>query len=363
MNPLLSISREQKERLSGQLWCAAYSGGKDSTALVAWLEWLRRSGQLSTGCPVLVHSNTTVEDVTLMTIAHDMMNLLRSCGWECVIVTPKIHEKLYNRILGIGNTPVHPGSGHVMRWCTRATKIDPMNRWRKMHGAILTLTGLRWGESRNRDQKLAKKMLGCAAGGECGIPPPGESIYSPLLHWRTCSVIDLLTGLIDSDYANLMKDMLPITQRLVELYNIEWEQDGLFEDIEPDLSASRFGCIGCPAISATSCAPRATVKRNGKYSPLNELYDVWWEARKRKNRLVNARTGGYGPIKLEIRKLLFDRVMDIQERSGIMLISPEDEVFIRDCWSREKYPKGWSKADELNQPIQKYPLLFPRQGK
>lgn len=332
----------------GCQWCASYSGGKDSTSLVTWLEWLRRTGQLNAPTPKLVQSDTLVEDPALSAISAEMMALLRQFGWECVVVRPLIHEKMYNRILGIGNSPVHPG-GRKMRWCTARTKIEPMDRWRKANDGGLTLTGLRLGESTIRDGKLKKR--GCQSGGECGIPDPGEGIYSPLLNWRTCQVIDWLSGLVGKDVQAVMSDVFALTKKLVGIYSV-CVTGGNFDFGEPEVKAARFGCIGCPAISATSEAPKSVILRNGEASPLNELYDVWFEARRRVNRCVRFKNGkdGYGPIRMEARKQLFARVMDIQRRAGVTLVSPEDEAFIRDCWARNVYPRGWSEADEATKP-------------
>lgn len=340
-------------KLNGD-WCCSYSGGKDSTSVVAWIEWLRRTGQISVDRPQLVQSDTTVEYPELQSLSMEMMDLLRGYGWECAVVEPAIHEKLYNRILGIGNTPIHPG-GRKMRWCTRATKIAPMDRWRKVNSTGLTITGLRLGESTMRDGKL--KKLGCAAGGECGIPDPSDQTYSPLLNWTTCKVIDWLTGAVDADTARIMDDVFKITRRLVEIYAVTIRREG-FDWSDPEVNAARFGCIGCPAISSTRDAPRSVIERHGKDSPLNELYDVWYEARRRDNRLVNAKSkDGRGPIKMAVRRLLFDRVMDIQCRAGIVLVTPADEAFIRQCWANKVYPRGWSEADELNEAPIDEPLF------
>lgn len=343
---------EQLTKLSGA-WCCSYSGGKDSTSLVTWIEWLRRSGQIMVDRPQLVQSDTTVEDPRLMAISRQLMACLRRSGWECQVVEPKIHEKLYNRIFGIGVVPIHPGIKN-MRWCTRSTKIAPMERWRSSNSSGLTLTGLRLGESSMRDGKL--KRHGCAAGGECGIPDPSDRTYSPILHWRICDVIEWLNGSVERKIVEVMDDLFEITRKLVEIYEVTIRHEG-WEWAEAEVSATRFGCIGCPAISATRDAPRSTMARNGIESSLNELYDVWFEARRRENRLWSLRLKKqYGPIKMEVRKRLFDRVMDIQERAGVSLITPEDEAFIRECWENEVYPRGWSKDDELVSPPE--PALF-----
>jgi DNA sulfur modification protein DndC len=339
---------EHLERLQGP-WCASFSGGKDSTSLVTWIEWMRRTGWITVERPQLVQSDTTVEYPQLQAISRDMMVLLRTCGWDCAVVEPRINEKLYNRILGIGVSPIHPGV-RSMRWCTRATKIDPMERWREKNSIGVTLTGLRLGESAMRDGKIKRK--GCSAGGECGIPDPSDRTYSPILHWRTCHVIDWLCGHVRPIVADKMQDVFAITKRLADIYDVQVDKD-VFEWSDPVVTAARFGCIGCPAIQSKAHAPKAVSKRYGKESPLNELYDVWFESRRRINRCFRSgqakgkgKKDGYGPIKLEARKRMFDRIMDIQRRAGIVLVTPEDEAFIRKCWEDKVYPRGWSEADE-----------------
>jgi len=335
-------------------WCCSFSGGKDSTSLVTWIEWLRRAGWITVEKPQLVQSDTQVEYEMLTAISQDMMTLLRKSGWECVVVLPKIHEKLYNRILGIGNTPIHPGI-RSMRWCTRSTKIDPMNRWRAEHSSGLTLTGLRLGESSMRDGKIKKR--GCAAGGECGIPDPAEDNYSPLLNWTVCHVIDWLNGAVSKNVRGVMGDIFAVTQRLVNIYGVKVTQDN-FEFGDPTVSASRFGCIGCPAIEASRHAPTSVIARHGADSPIGELYDVWFEARRPASRLWGPNwRRQFGPIKMSVRKHLFARVMDIQRRAGVTLITPEDEAFIRECWAKKVYPRGWSEEDEGREPPTQEPLF------
>jgi DNA sulfur modification protein DndC len=324
-------------------WMASYSGGKDSTSLVTWIEWLRRVGWLSVAKPALVLSDTGVEYEILNDITEDMIAVLRSCGWDCTIVKPRINEKLYNRILGIGNTPIHAGATR-MRWCTRSTKIDPMKRFRKSAGTVLSLTGVRWGESKMRDGKL--KRAGCAAGGECGLPEVDNTTYGPIIDWTTCQVIDWLNGHVSAEVTKPMRDIFSVTQRLVEAYQVRIGEIG-FGWEPPKVTAMRFGCIGCPAITAKGNAP-ASAKKHTHASPvLHEIYAVWEEARLPKNRCHKPGIHKYGgPLRIEARKRLFVVIMDIQRRAGVVLITPEDEAFIRQCWEDKVYPRGWSEADE-----------------
>ncbi len=329
-------------------WTAAYSGGKDSTSLVGWVEWLRRTRQIVVKKPRLVQADTGVEDKGLQRIAGDLRAALERNGWTCAVVYPEVRERLYNQILGRGLGPIHPGARRL-RWCTRATKIDPMARWHDEHSSGRMLTGMRLGESVMRDGKL--KKTGCSAGGECGIPEPSERTYSPIREWKTCQVIDWLNGhvLKDKSERRKMGDVFDITRRLVEIYDVTVDT-GVFDGFDPVVEAGRFGCDGCPALKDGSNAPKSSIRRNGIGHPLNEIYDVWNEARRKVNRVYSVKKQMHGPIKIAVRKILFDRVMDIQARAGVVFIRPEDEAFIRQCWKDSVYPRGYSAADEGAEP-------------
>lgn len=346
MKSFYEPTQEHLTRLIEQ-WTCSYSGGKDSTCLVTWIEWLRRCGWIDEKNPKLVQSDTGVEESCLVEISRDLVKVLESSGWQCALVHPETHEKLYCQILGRGLPPIHPGI-RKLRWCTRSTKIDPMKRWKKQEqDQGILLTGLRFGESKMRDGKI-KKNSGCAAGGECGIPDASNNTYSPIVKWTTCHVVDWLNGHVSKDVTKTMEDIYGITERLIEIYDIRIGDSG-FGLVDPVVKASRFGCIGCPAIGVNKEAPKVVVVRYGEKSPINRLYAVWHEARKSENRLVRLKGTKVikGPIRMSVRKILFKMVKSIQEESGIVLMTPQDEKFIHQCWKDKVYPRGWSEADEM----------------
>jgi 3'-phosphoadenosine 5'-phosphosulfate sulfotransferase (PAPS reductase)/FAD synthetase len=185
-------SKETLEVLNGQNWIANYSGGKDSTTVVTWIEYLRRIGMVKVVMPRLVMSDTGIEYPFLGDIASRLTEMLTNSGWHCETVTPRLQDRLYCQIFGRGLTPTHPGN-RKGRWCTRSTKTDPTGRFSKaLDPNIIRVTGVRWGESNTRDGKL--KSRGCAAGGECGLPEPGVGVYGAIITWRTCKVIEWLSG-------------------------------------------------------------------------------------------------------------------------------------------------------------------------
>ncbi len=351
-------SKETLEVLNNRRWMCSYSGGKDSTALVTWIEWLRRVGMVKCDTPALVMSDTTVEFPFLRGIADKIMRALTESGWHCEVVTPRVDQRLYCRIFGIGVTPIHPG-GRKMRWCTRATKIDPMRKFAKTVAEdVVQLSGVRWGESEGRDAKL-KKASGCAAGGECGLPEPGEGVYGPIIAWKVCKVIEWLSG--EAEVNETIPDLLPAMNELVTVYDVKKEQPNLF-DLPPSVTAMRFGCIGCPAVSKEKVTKSKLGKAYPKWIHLRRIYEIWDALYAYKNRCYHV-TGGRersGPLRMEARKRYFEELLDIQEKSGVTLVTEEDIAFIKRCWEDKRYPRGWSEADELVQPLDDG--LFAGQG-
>lgn len=350
-------SNETLTVLNERRWICSYSGGKDSTSLVTWIEWLRRIGMVRCDTPALVMSDTTVEYPFLRGIADRLTERLTASGWHCEIVTPKVHEKLYNRIFGIGNTPVHPGDRRGMRWCTRATKIDPMQRYsRGVAEDVVNLSGVRWGESDNRDAKLSSG--GCAAGGECGLPDPGEGVFGPIISWKVCKVIEWLSGDADNEVNRTIADLLPMMRELIQVYEVKRGQEELF-GTPPSVTALRFGCIGCPAISREKITKSKQGRNHPRWIHLRRIYDIWDALYAYRNRCIRIAEGRErsGPLRMEARKRYFAELLDVQCLAGVTLVTSEDIAFIHDCWARKIYPRGWSEADEEVQPLDM--PLFP----
>lgn len=324
-------------------WIAAYSGGKDSTSMIVWVEWLLRSGVIRCDQPMLVQSDTGVEYPFIQDGVERLLTVQRRRGWDCHIVKPQVREKLYCQIFGRGLPPIHPGMTKG-RWCTRSTKVDPMRRYRSVLAEANAgqhfkfLTGVRWGESGNRDEKL--KVAGCSAGGECGTNIGGEDLLSPIINWTTCQVFDFLNGYVASDVRGIIGDLFEITRYLASIYKPD--------DFDGD--SLRFGCVACPALSRDKVMDNAA-GRDPRYVFLQAIYGIWRELYKPRNRLCKRRGIGQqwkmGPLRMAARKEFYEQLKEIQRQSGIVLVTLEDEAFILQCWAEGVYPRGWSAADEL----------------
>lgn len=345
MSPFYLPTKLTLRVLNEKPWMASYSGGKDSTSLVTWVEWLRRTGMVNAPRPRLIQSDTEAEFPFLTEVVEMMLSRLRACGWDCTIVRPAVDKKLYNSIFGLGQTPINPAF-KGLRWCTRQTKIQPMDIYKKelADEGLVSLTGVRWGESKVRDAKIkARAEGGCGAGGECGLPSvrDGQDVYGPILNWHDTHVVKWLSGSDECERTNdVLADLRDVSKRLLNVYHTKLGDEG-FGLFPRKVHFLRFGCCGCPALKRDKVI-RAAEKEDPQVGALKALYLLWDEARLKYNRMWrwNEKKGKYqyGPIKVSVRKALFEKFLVIQKRAGVQLVNKEDIRFIEECWKENRVP-------------------------
>lgn len=337
-----------------QHFAVAWSGGKDSTALLTLLVHLIDSGQLPQ--PKLLYifyADTRLELPPIQKAAEQIIAKLRHRSWIHIeIVRAPIDKRFMVYILGRG---VPPPNNNTLRWCTRQIKVDPMaaaleKALDDLPGSALMLTGVRQGESAIRDGRIA---MSCSKdGAECGqgwyqqVLPDAKGIkgriatLAPLLHWRVCWIWDWL-----KIYAPMAEFGEWPTQVLADAYGGD---DAL------EINA-RTGCIGCPlAQKDTALETIVAMPSWGHLAPLLELKPLYrWmrmpEQRLRKRGVELLKNGQIaknpqrmGPLTLEARAEALERVLDIQSRARVDLINSEEESRIRALIALRTYPDKWS---------------------
>lgn len=377
--PVYYPSKATLKVLNTRDWVVAYSGGKDSSSMATWIEWLRRTGLVKEHVkPRLVESDTTVEFPFLREVSDEMKEKLRACGWRIKVVTPKISERLYPSVFGRGLVPPLLSTKRI-RWCTWKTKAVPMRQFAKRMGHLVTVTGVRLGESSRRDISLKKRGLqkklpsGCAAGGECGIPAPtdlpedggvsADNMLAPIVNWRTCQVVDWLTGKAGGNVHEVLHDLMPAMAKLADVYEFgdgSGRRNTLgMSDAPKKIKSLRFGCVGCVAINKDRTTARQLEKRP-ELRHVNQIYRLWEVARRYENRIhrplregdrgTGTKVGNkrikLGPVRMEVRKKLYADFLEIQAKLGLVLVTPEEDAFIRKCWEDKVYARGWSEEDE-----------------
>lgn len=322
-------------------WALAYSGGKDSSATVAFVAWAIRTGHVPAPESLTVlYADTRLELPPLQQTAMDLLAKLREDGFQTQVVLPDVDERFLVYMLGYG---VPPAANHF-RWCTAQIKVEPMlsslSDLCDAHGKLLMLTGVRVGESAARDQRIA---VSCSVnGGECGqgwfqtsTPESTADTLAPLLHWRVCHVYDWL-------YYDPMGHG----------YDVPGVAAVYGED------EVRTGCMGCPLASRDVALERVVQQSAWAHlAPLLELKPLWRELklsrwRKRKVDPERRKDGQWarnvqrmGPLTMEARRYGLQRVLDIQRRSGVDIVNAVEETRIREMWALDMWPRKWSAQD------------------
>lgn len=363
--------RQYRERFGK--WAIAWSGGKDSTATVTLIAWLIESGQIERPDEIRVlYADTRMELPPLAISALGIMDDIRARGIEVEVVMAPIEKRYLPYILGRG---VPPPNNNTLRWCTRQIKVEPMSiAIQSLGDDWLTITGVRIGESAARDERI---VLSCSRdGAECGQGHFFQALsntLAPIVHWRVCHVWEWLKHWAPKPEFGDWN-----TKLLADAYG----------GIEAEEINARTGCICCPLASQDKALDTIIAMPHWAYlSPLKQLREIYEEMRSPIHRLrQNGETKKdgsmaknptrMGPLTIEAREDFFARIVLIQDRINahaahlgrpiIDILNREEGDFIRQCWSENIWPKGWTgheisaaaAHDEIYSDGSRQPLLF-----
>lgn len=336
-------------------WAIAYSGGKDSSALVTVVIHLIETGTVARPESLTVlYSDTRQEIPPLHSGAMQTLQAIRERGYAAQAVMPKIDDRYFVYMLGRG---VPPPNNNTLRWCTPQLKVEPMvnalKQLRDEHGEkFLMLTGVRIGESAVRDSRIA---ISCGKNGaECGqgwfqetTPASVADTLAPLLHWRVCHVWDWL--MLEAPA------IAPSVSFVAQVYGGE----------EAEEINARTGCIGCPLATKDTALDHVLSLPDWQHmKPLKRLRPLYEELRSFKHRKqkdgernkggeLSSNPNRKGPLTLKAREWALPIVLGIQSeinaaangKAVIDLINAEEEARIRELIAARTYPNRWSDDD------------------
>ena len=338
-------------------WVIAYSGGKDSSTVATLIPQLIENGNIPRPKSLTVlYADTRLELPPLQNSAMAVMDRLREIGCDCRVVLPKMEDRFFVYMLGRGVPP----PSNTFRWCTSQIKIEPMMAaladLRQQYGQkFLMLTGVRIGESAQRDARIA---ISCGKNGaECGqgwfqetTPENIADTLAPILHWRVCFVWKWL------------RQWAPMggfpTERVADSYGGD----------EAEEINARTGCVGCNLASKDTALETLLKDPRWAYlQPLMRLRPLWAELKTPHNRLrkVMERTkngqlsknqGRMGPLTMEARRWGMQQVLEIQEEVNIgaravgdpeyYLINDEEKEAIEQMIAANTWPQKWTGEEQ-----------------
>ncbi|MBA7599415.1 hypothetical protein ES703_06448 [subsurface metagenome] len=327
----ITIDNIQREYLKDSLpWSLAYSGGKDSSALLKLvylaLEELHRKSKLVT----VIYCDTGVEIPIIRTF---VIRTLENLSNEAVennipirtrIVYPPIKDRFFSKVIGRG----YPPPTFKFRWCTDVLRIRPIRRFLKnQNEQCIVLLGVRKGESFERDRIISRHETTHdyyyrQSGNKNAL------IYSPIIGYNVSDVWSILNE--ESNPRSID------TEKLQILYSVlNSENANSLKSSNVSGAKGRFGCWTCTVVRRDKAVENLI--QNGEKS-LESLFEFRnWLAEIRYDtsyRLKTRRNGnkGIGPFTVEARKEILSRLLKAQCNTTWNLITDEEIEYIRGQW-------------------------------
>jgi len=352
-------------------WIIGFSGGKDSTAVLALVYAALQGLPEGRACkPIyVVSSDTLVETPVVVDLIASVLDTINKLGQtnnlpiSAHAVVPKDDQTFWVNLLGRG----YPAPKQSFRWCTERMKIDPVTNFitEKVaeFGEVIVALGSRSQESASRAQVIAKHRIeGSALSRHSTLP--NAYTYMPIQDWSADEVWEyLLSAPCPWGGDNL---------QLFELYkgSNQGECPLVIDASTPSCGNSRFGCWTCTVVTEDKALHGLIESGMDWMKPLlefrNMLYESTIPANKNKYRNYKRRTGKVsyarstdinndneveakhipGPYWMEWRQAWLKKLLEIQKSindSGhhTPLIHNHELQAIRQQWLRDPNEPDW----------------------
>ena len=291
-NESIAIFEKLYER--NKRWVITYSGGKDSTALVVLalhMKELHPDIDMS-----ITYADTLLEIPQMSAVAHAFLEGIEARYPARVkIVYPDINDTYWVRMIGRG----YPAPGPRFRWCTDKIKIRPSRKLHEDDG--LFITGLRLGESKQRDTRIKNSCLNGAAnecGGDMWMNQQGIDVAAPIINWSTEDVWSFL--------AFSAKKVVPEVQYVIDLYGN---------------TTMRFGCWMCTVVKKDKTLMALSAQGDITSKKLLEFREwLVTENGKTENRYIR-KDGIRGRLRKEFRLEIIRRLKKLEKETGMKLVT------------------------------------------
>lgn len=323
-------------------WLVGFSGGKDST-LVAQLIFdavqdvplEQRKKEIAVVC-----TDTRVEIPAIVEMIETSLAKMRKCSTdqnlniEVHLLRPPPEHSFWVNIIGRG----YPPPNRTFRWCTQRMKIDPVTRFVEQRigrwGEAILHLGARRAESATRAQTLAGRDT-----------RNGLTKHPDLPRVLVSNPIQFLTT--EEVWAYLLQTPPIWGGSNRELYKLYSAAGGGECPIQIDTSTpacgnSRFGCWSCTVVERDKASEGLLESGDERMEHLLGFRETLLEFRdpEKGHRDMKRMNGadGPGPLKIESRRELLKRLLDLQEETSLTLITPEELLLIQQLWKAARDP-------------------------
>lgn len=327
-------------------WIVGFSGGKDSTLVahlvVEHLLSLPRSGRkrsvhiiandtLVESPEVIGHIKVRLEEISRAALAFEL---------PIVVATtrPDTRQTFWVNLIGRG----YATPNRSFRWCTDRMKIQPTSHYIKQQvsqsGEVILLLGVRRNESANRARATSSYDNGARL--NCHNDLKGCLVFRPILDLDTDDVWNYLAT-FSPPWGGSHLD-------LIQLYRDAGGGDCPVVTSEYDApscgsTSPRFGCWTCTVVEKDKSLTGFVDSGFAQYVPLLNFRDWLVSIRNDpKRRLAIRRNGRFtvtkggthvpGPFSIATRREILNRLLDLQDKTQMPLISSHEVQEIRTLW-------------------------------
>lgn len=316
----------------------AYSGGKDSSAVVKIICEALQSAKAPDLDIELVYCDTGVENPIVDRFVHSCIKGMndefasKKLPIKCTVLVPEVHQSYLVRVIGRG----YPPPTNSFRWCTKDTRIRPVKKFiDSIQGQRTIAVGTRMGESQQRDRSLAKSFdfdqeIPLFQKQRDGFSE--ATLFTPIIDfdvddvWETLVELDSPTSIPVHDLAKLYKDG-------------GGECPTMRDFKDKPCSRARFGCWTCTVVRKDKSAIKMIEQGHLELEPYLGFRDWLIEIRNLPEyRCKKRRNGrdGPGPFNLYARKVILERLRQLELTVGSSLLSSLQAETIEALWAKDR---------------------------
>ena len=330
-----TLRRIQREYSAGDApWVVAYSGGKDSSALLKLVYLAMLSCKSPTRRVTIAYSNTGVMIPAVHDLATDavqgVVREAQAAGLPMTarILSPDTQDSFFVRVIGRG----YPPPTNKFRWCTERLLVKPMRTilTPQTHSRRIVLLGTRFEESSERASTLQKHRLGRGYYYE-QTKLSNCVAFCPIVRYSTPAVWRILAAPLPPESIR--------ADRLADLYGQAVEDRGYADAGVASPRKPRFGCWTCTVVRRDRTLTSLVGNGHPELAPLLAFRNWLQEIREdRSYRCARRRNGaaGPGPLTLAGRRRVLRHLLATQASIGRVLITPEERRAISALWRRDR---------------------------
>jgi DNA sulfur modification protein DndC len=323
-------------------WLIGFSGGKDSTLVASLIvEVVANIPAEKRRKPInLLCTDTRVEIPAVAETIEGALARIQKFSRDndlhidCHLLRPPAEQSFWVNIIGRG----YPPPNRSFRWCTQRLKIDPMMRFIEQRmgkwGEAIIHLGARRAESSTRAQTLAGREA------RNGLRP-----HPDMTNVWVSNPIEFLST--EEVWAYLLQRPNPWGGDNKILWKLYANAGGGECPIQIDTSTpacgnSRFGCWTCTVVEKDKASEGLLDSGDERMEHLLGFRETLLHFRDPANNWRDKRrmngADGPGPLLIEGRRELLKRLMELQQETGLTLISDEELLLIQQFWKAARDP-------------------------